>query len=112
MSALPAPPRTPDTATVDVLVGNHRRFLGFLERRVGSREAAEDILQDVFVRGMSRADSLRDQESAVNNASVRVHRARLALRRQLEKSCGTCAAHGCFQCECDERHPPPPSGPA
>jgi len=27
--------------TLDVLVENHRRFLAFLERRVGSREVAE-----------------------------------------------------------------------
>jgi RNA polymerase sigma-70 factor (ECF subfamily) len=32
--------------TIAVLVENHRRFLAFLERRVGSREVAEDILQD------------------------------------------------------------------
>ena len=32
------------------LVANHQRFLTFLERRVGSRERAEDILQAAFVR--------------------------------------------------------------
>jgi RNA polymerase sigma-70 factor (ECF subfamily) len=177
-------------AAVEKLVESHRQFLAFLERRVGSRAAAEDILQDAFVRGMSRADTLRSQESAVawfyrllrnaiadhfrrrqseqralerlaaepaeeaapepeltdavcrcirslvdtlkpeyaaairrveldgiapsafaaeagitaNNASVRVHRARLALRRQVEKSCGTCATHGCFNCQCGDAH--------
>ena len=35
-----------------------------------------------------------------NNASVRLHRARQALRRSLESSCGTCATHGCLDCEC------------
>src|SRR5688572_4203930 len=39
----------PTPATINVLVENHRRFLQFLERRVGSREVAEDILQDAFV---------------------------------------------------------------
>jgi RNA polymerase sigma-70 factor (ECF subfamily) len=34
------------------------------------------------------------------NAAVRVHRARKALRRQVEKACGTCAEHGCFDCHC------------
>jgi RNA polymerase sigma factor (sigma-70 family) len=183
-----------DPAALQVLADNHRRFLAFLERRVGSREAAEDILQDAFVRGIGSAGSLRDRESAVawfyrllrnaitdhfrrrgaearaleryaaepadtavgeaeltevvcacirsllatlkpeyaaalqrvemdgvavgdfareagitaNNASVRVHRARLALRRQVERSCGTCATHGCYQCECrDAAHAPP-----
>ena len=179
--ALPASP-----AVIDVLVENHRRFLAFLERRVGSREVAEDILQDAFVRGLERADQLRDQESTVawfyralrnalidhwrragserkvfeeapvddaaepstdselmqtacecltrlletlkpeyaeavrrvdldevsvkefageknltpNNASVRLFRAREALRRQVERSCGTCARHGCLDCDC------------
>ncbi len=50
---------------VRVLVDNHARFLGFLARRVGSREVAEDLLQEAFVRGLSRARSLRDQDSAV-----------------------------------------------
>lgn len=169
------------------LVDNHRRFLAFLERRVGSRDAAEDILQDAFVRGLARAETVRDEEAIVpwfyrllrnalvdhyrrrgaeqralayaagtadetapgpddalrdavcacvtelvetlkpeyatairrvdlegasvaafagelgitaNNAAVRLHRAHGALRRQLMRSCGTCAAHGCLDCEC------------
>jgi RNA polymerase sigma-70 factor (ECF subfamily) len=35
-----------------------------------------------------------------NNATVRLHRARQALNRALEKSCGTCAEHGCLDCSC------------
>jgi len=35
-----------------------------------------------------------------NNATVRLHRARQALKRQLERSCGTCATHGCLDCTC------------
>ncbi|MGZ7100373.1 MAG: RNA polymerase sigma factor, partial [Candidatus Angelobacter sp.] len=34
------------------------------------------------------------------NAAVRVHRARKALRRQVELPCGTCAEHGCLDCHC------------
>ena len=56
-------PTTPHV--VQVLVDNHRRFLGFLERRVGSREVAEDILQDAFVRGLAGASRLRDEDSVV-----------------------------------------------
>jgi RNA polymerase sigma factor (sigma-70 family) len=172
---------------LQVLVENHRRFLAFLERRVGSREAAEDILQDAFVRGLDRAETVRDEEAIIpwfyrllrnavvdhyrrrgaeeralayaagiaddaepgpdqalrdevcacvselvetlkpeyaaairrvdlegmsvaafagelgitaNNAGVRLHRAHAALRRQLIRSCGTCAAHGCLDCDC------------
>lgn len=181
----PALPRTP--AHVDVLVANHRRFLEFLERRVGSREVAEDILQDAFVRSLSGAAPPRDQDSVVawfyrvlrnamtdhwrrraaqgravegasaltetmvegvdaeleatvcecagamletlkppfaeairrvdmdgasvkdfaeaagitaNTASVRLFRARNALREQVRASCGTCAEHGCLDCSC------------
>jgi RNA polymerase sigma factor (sigma-70 family) len=166
------------------LVDNHARFLAFLQRRVASREEAEDILQSAFVRGLERGAALRNEESATawfyrllrnalvdhyrrrdvearalaelralpeptvdqelmdtvcacvaslaetlkpeyaaalrrvevdgatlrafaeeqgitpNNAGVRLHRARLALRRQLAKSCGTCAKHGCLDCQC------------
>jgi RNA polymerase sigma-70 factor (ECF subfamily) len=35
------------------------------------------------------------------NAAVRVHRARKALRRQVEQACGTCAEHGCIDCHCN-----------
>lgn len=168
-----------------VLVENHRNFLVFLERRVGSREAAEDILQDAFTRGLDRAGTVRDSESVLawfyralrnavidhyrrndarrrslerfaaelesstvdeethdavckcvlalaetlkpeyaeaiqridvegsavkdfaaatgisaSNAGVRVFRAREALRKQVARSCGTCAEHGCLDCTC------------
>ena len=35
-----------------------------------------------------------------NNATVRVHRARRALEKQLRVTCGTCAEHGCIDCRC------------
>lgn len=182
-------------AALELLVTNHARFLGFLERRVGRRDLAEEILQDAFVRSLSRgpAARLRDDESAVawfyrllrsslvdharhasaeqrtlarvatlpsdepaardaelvdvicacvqslletlkpehvralrrvelgdtsvrdfaaeegitpGHAAVRLHRARQALRRRIEQSCGTCATHGCHECECrGDAHP-------
>jgi RNA polymerase sigma-70 factor (ECF subfamily) len=174
---------------VEALVANHRAFLSFLERRVGSRDLAEEILQEAFVRGIARGGSLRDKESGTawfyrllrnaladhfrrrgaekraltrlkgevgpgepaadqelmgtvcacvlslldtlkpeyaaalrrvdldgvavsafakeaaltpNNARVRLHRARGALREQLLRCCGTCATHGCLDCECGQ----------
>jgi RNA polymerase sigma factor (sigma-70 family) len=183
-----------------LLVTNHARFLAFLERRVGRRELAEEILQDAFVKSLSRgaAARLSADESAVawfyrllrnaivdharhasaeqralaraadevsdpmgterdaelvevicacvqslletlkpehrrairrvelggtslrdfaaeegitpGHAGVRLFRARQALRRRIEQSCGPCAAHDCHQCECrGERHPPGPA---
>ncbi len=50
---------------VDRLVGNHRAFLAFVEKRVGDRALAEDILQDAFVRGLDRLEQVRDDESVV-----------------------------------------------
>ena len=42
----------------------------------------------------------------VNNATVRLHRARQALKRQLVRACGACAAHGCLECSCRTGGPP------
>lgn len=177
----------PAAEVVEALVANHRSFLSFLERRVGSRAVAEDILQDAFVRGLDRAQEIREEDSAVawfyrvlrnatidhyrrggaaaralesfarelethedatpevhavvcrcvgelaktlkpeyaealreievggvavkdyaekngisaSNAGVRVFRAREALRKQVARSCGTCAEHGCLDCSCE-----------
>jgi RNA polymerase sigma-70 factor (ECF subfamily) len=37
-----------------ILVENHRAFLRYLERRLGDRALAEDILQDAFTRNLDR----------------------------------------------------------
>jgi len=184
-SSEPAAKATPSPDVVAVLVRNHREFLGFLERRLGDRAEAEDVLQEAFSRGLDQLEDLRDDERAVawfyrvlrnrlidrarrhasrtaaltrlahelaaepaepetraavcrcvgtlaetlkpeyrdalqrieldgmsvkdyaaqaqisdSNAAVRVFRARQALRKQVVASCGTCAAHGCFDCSC------------
>lgn len=60
MVSPPADPKPPglDSGAVAVLVDNHRTFLRYLERRVGSREVAEDILQDAFVRHLDHAEAV------------------------------------------------------
>jgi RNA polymerase sigma-70 factor (ECF subfamily) len=60
-----APVQLPASPTLNVLVENHRRFLAFLERRVGSRDVAEDILQDAFVRSLDRVAELPDDEAVI-----------------------------------------------
>ena len=55
-------PREPEV--LRALVDNHARFLAFLERRVGSRDLAEDILQEAFVRSLDHTAFLRSPESA------------------------------------------------
>lgn len=173
-------------APLATLLDNHRAFLGFLERRVGDRALAEDILQDAFIKLIHRpdqapvdegvipwfyrtlrnaaidrfrrqgtanralgafarelevqaspdremeaeicgcvarlADSLKPEYAealraiemngtpvkafaeqhglSASNASVRVHRAREALKKRVIESCGTCAEHGCRNCNC------------
>lgn len=81
----------PDTpAAVARLVANHREFLGFLAARVGDRALAEDLLQDAFVRGIGKLDSLRDDESAIawfyrilRNAVIDHHRRHEVRDRRL-----------------------------
>lgn len=91
------PHATPSTTSHDVveaLVSNHRLFLAFLEKRVGSREVAEDILQDDFVRGLDSA-SLLDAGSApawffraLRNATIDHYRRRGVEARALEQLAG------------------------
>ncbi len=50
---------------VATLVDNHRRFLAFLEKRLGDRALAEDILQSAFARGLDRLPADLSSESAV-----------------------------------------------
>jgi RNA polymerase sigma factor (sigma-70 family) len=177
-------------AVVATLVGNHLEFLAFLQKRVGDRSLAEDILQEAFVSGLGKLATLESNESATawfyrilrnavidqyrrrsavdrkleafaaeleelaqpeedvrgavcecvgrlagtlkpeyaqilrrvevdgvtvkdyaveagissGNAAVRVFRAREALRKQVARSCGTCADHGCLDCTCDNAY--------
>ncbi|HET6795804.1 MAG TPA: sigma-70 family RNA polymerase sigma factor [Gemmatimonadales bacterium] len=58
--------RDPGAADVlRVLLENHARFLSFLVRRVGSRDDAEDILQEAFVRSLEHTASLPSSTSAI-----------------------------------------------
>lgn len=55
------------------------------------------------VEGRSVADFAATQGITPNNANVRVHRAREALKKQVTAACGTCAEHGCVDCTCQKR---------
>ena len=54
-------PSTP----LDILLENHRAFLRYLERRVGDRALAEDILQDAFIKVMDRPEQAPADEGLV-----------------------------------------------
>jgi RNA polymerase sigma-70 factor (ECF subfamily) len=58
------------------------------------------ILESVDLGGRPLAGAARDLGITSNNASVRLHRARRALRQRVQQSCGTCATHGCLDCDC------------
>ena len=85
------PAESPASAPLDVLVENHRAFLRYLERHVGSRELAEDILQDAFVRVMERPAQVPVDEGVVpwffrtlRNAAIDRFRRRETANRALE----------------------------
>jgi RNA polymerase sigma-70 factor (ECF subfamily) len=54
-----------NAAPVATLLENHRAFLRYLERRVGDRALAEDILQDAFAKVVARPDQAPDGEAIV-----------------------------------------------
>jgi DNA-directed RNA polymerase specialized sigma24 family protein len=62
-----------------------------------------DALRRVEVDGMKVKDYAVEAGITSNNAAVRVFRAREALKKQVSRSCGTCADHGCLDCTCDGR---------
>lgn len=95
----------PSPAVVAALVENHRRFLAFLESRVGNRRDAEEILQAAFVRGLERGGEIRDEEKVVawfyrvlRNALVDFWRSRGAEQKAEEALARELA---------DEQVPPP-----
>ena len=74
-----------------VLLENHRAFLSYLERRVGDRALAEDILQDAFTKVVARRDQAPDEEEIVpwfyrtlRNAAIDQFRRRGAADRAFQ----------------------------
>lgn len=89
-------PRTAESDLIDdrtrvakVLVENHRAFLRFLERRVGDRALAEDLLQDAFTRNLDRLSDVPDEGlvpwfyRVLRNAAIDRHRRKGAEERAL-----------------------------
>jgi RNA polymerase sigma-70 factor (ECF subfamily) len=59
-----------------------------------------EALHKIEIEGMSVQGYAEEIGIQPNNAAVRVHRAREALRKRVMASCGTCAQHGCLDCTC------------
>lgn len=79
------------SAPVAILLENHRAFLRYLERRVGDRGLAEDILQDAFAKVVARPEQAPDDEAVVpwfyrtlRNAAIDQFRRRGAADRAYE----------------------------
>lgn len=73
------------------MLENHRAFLGYLERRVGDRALAEDILQDAFAKLVARPEQAPIDEGVVpwfyrtlRNAAVDQFRRRGTADRAFE----------------------------
>ena len=88
-NAEPLQDETP--AALTLLLENHRAFLRYLERRVGDRHLAEDILQDAFVKVVDRPDQAPADEGVVpwfyrllRNAAIDQFRRRSAATRAVE----------------------------
>ena len=81
----------PATTVVSTLMDNHRAFLRYLERRTGDRALAEDILQDAFVKALSKPDQLPSDDGSVQwfyrvlrNAAIDRFRRIKSADRQVE----------------------------
>ena len=59
-----------------------------------------EIVKAVELDERSIADVATENGLTANNATVRLHRARAALRRCLVEVCGACSDHGCLDCTC------------
>ena len=77
--------------TLAALLENHRAFLRYLERRVGERALAEDILQDAFAKVIAAPQGTPTEEGIIpwfyrslRNAVVDQVRRRRSDERALE----------------------------
>jgi RNA polymerase sigma factor (sigma-70 family) len=69
-------------------------------------EALKPEYREMLSRVELRDEPLQQVASELgitpNNASVRLHRARRALREALQVTCGACTEHGCLDCTCHQ----------
>ena len=64
------------------------------------KDVDADLIRRVELGGERIVDVAPALGLTANAATVRVHRARKALKGQLEVLCGTCTEHGCLNCTC------------
>ena len=84
----PGEPSTPGPVA-ELLVAKHRELLRFVERRIGDRALAEEILQDAFVRSVGHAGEISDSAlgwlyRVLRNAVIDHQRRQAVVNRRLE----------------------------
>ena len=77
---------------IDMLVQHRDDFIGFLVKRVGDRQLAEELFQEAFARSLNRLHQVRAEESVVawfyrtlRNAVIDHHRKHGSTARLLER---------------------------
>jgi len=81
------PPSTP--ALIAALLAHQREFLRYVERRVGDRALAEEIVQDAFVRSLGHAQEIRESVvgwfyRVLRNAVIDRQRRQAVVNRRLD----------------------------
>jgi RNA polymerase sigma-70 factor (ECF subfamily) len=89
-----AEPSTADTPVRTFICGCIEQVLPSL------RPAYAEVLREVDLAENSLADYAKHHRLTPGNAAVRAHRARIALRRELARTCGACSVHACLDCVC------------
>lgn len=64
-----------------------------------------EIVTAVDLDSKALPDVAKDLGVTPNNATVRLHRARKALKERLVSKCGHCAEGGCLDCSCNKSAP-------
>jgi RNA polymerase sigma-70 factor (ECF subfamily) len=59
-----------------------------------------ELIRRIDLGGEEPAAVAESAGITYNNLMVRLHRARQALKKSLENSCGVCTTHGCLDCTC------------
>lgn len=60
-----------------------------------------ELIRRIDLDGESPQRVAEELNISQNNLTVRLHRARQALRESLEETCGICTTHGCLHCTCE-----------
>ena len=90
----PAPEPAPETAAAEPACGCSVT----LARRLNANHAA--ILDLVDIAGVPLSQAARMLSISANNAAVRLHRARAALKKRLLEHCGVTSPRACGDCRC------------